>query len=409
MAGRPPAEQSLFSDWRPTLTMLRGSDWAGTSVGPMEHWPEELHTAMRAVLPSRMPMLLWWGADLVQLYNEACIPLLGDKHPAAMGQPAAKSWAEAWEEIGPLAAGVLLGQGATYSQDMFLLLDRRGYLEETYWTFSYSPVLDEAGRVRGVLVALQETTTMVVGSRRLRTLHELGGISTAEAQTAADVCRSAVEILRNNRDDVPLALAFLADGERPRELELCHASGLHPETETAWTTASTPDFPLPLWSVYKTGRSERAALSAPGLEDAFLPAPLGGARPTEAMVLPLIAPGGDTPIGTLVLGFNESRPPGDGAEFFFDLVARQISRALTDALAYESARKRTLNLEIALTTNRQIGVAVGILMHQQRITEVAAFDLLRAASQDLNRKLRDVAEEVTLTGRLPEARSTRKF
>jgi GAF domain-containing protein len=402
----PAAENSSFFDWRPTLTMLRETDWEGASVGPMEHWPEELRSAMRSVLPSRMPMLLWWGADLVQLYNEACIPLLGHKHPVALGRPAAQSWAEAWEEIGPLAAGVLLGQGATYAQDRLLLLDRRGYLEESYWTFSFSPVLDEAGRVRGVLVALQETTSVVVGNRRLQTLHELGGISTAEAKTASDVCRATVQILERNRADVPAALAFLAGPDR-KELEMCQASGLHPATEKAWSTVSPPESALPLWAVHETRGNQRVPISGSALEGAFLPDPVSGAVPTEAMVLPLVEPDGGAPIGTLVLGFSACRPPDDDVAFFFDLVARQVSTALSDARAYQSARERTANLEIALASNRQIGVAIGILMHQHRITEAAAFDRLRTTSQDLNRKLRDVAEEVTLTGRLPESRSAR--
>jgi len=402
----PAATNSTFLDWRPTLTMLRETEWTGTSVGPMEHWPEELRSAMRSVLPSRMPMLLWWGADLVQLYNEACIPLLGDKHPVALGRPAAQSWAEAWEEIGPLAAGVLLGQGATYSQDRLLLLDRRGYPEESYWTFSYSPVLDEAGRVRGVLVALQETTSVVVGNRRLQTLHELGGISTAGSKTASDVCRATVEILGRNRADVPVALAFLAGPDR-RELQLCQASGLHPATEKAWAAVSPPETTLPLWAVHETQENQRVPISGPAFEGAFLPDPVSGAVPSEAMVLPLTEPDGGAPIGTLVLGFSACRPPDDGAAFFFDLVARQVSIALSDALAYQSARERTANLEIALASNRQIGVAIGILMHQHRITETAAFELLRVTSQDLNRKLRDVAEDVTLTGGLPESGTAR--
>jgi GAF domain-containing protein len=211
-----------------------------------------------------------------------------------------------------------------------------------------------------------------------------------------------VQILEKNRADVPAALAFLGSPDR-RELAMCQASGVHPATEKAWAVAA-PDSALPLWAVQETGENQRVPISGSAFEDAFLPDPVSGTVPTEAMVLPLAAPDG-APIGTLVLGFSACRPPDDGADFFFDLVARQVSTALWDALAYQSVRERTANLEIALASNRQIGVAIGILMHHERITEVAAFDRLRTTSQDLNRKLRDVAEEVTLTGRLPESRS----
>jgi hypothetical protein len=163
----------------PTQDVLRSTDWAATPLGPVDGWPDSLRSAIKIVLPSRVPMMLWWGPQLVQLYNDAATPVIGSKHPAAVGQLAAECYAEAWSELGPLTELVLAGAGATFSRNLFLPYERHGYVEETYWTFSYSPVQD-GDHVSGLLVACLDTTRQVLAERRLGLLHRLGDISTAE-------------------------------------------------------------------------------------------------------------------------------------------------------------------------------------------------------------------------------------
>ena len=122
------AAQSLFSGPGDTLAILRSRDWSATPLGPVSQWPAELLAAVRTVLSSRLPMMIWWGPDLVQIYNEALVPLLGDKHPSALGQRAIQCWSEAWADVGPLAALVMAGEGATLSDDALLFLRRHGYI-----------------------------------------------------------------------------------------------------------------------------------------------------------------------------------------------------------------------------------------------------------------------------------------
>src|SRR3712207_5748162 len=143
------------------------ADWAGTPVGPADTWPQALRTALSICLSSRVPMLVWWGPGLTVFYNDAYLPLLGTKHPAALGRPASAVLAEAWDDLGPLAEQVMSGGGATFSQDRRLLLHRHGYLEETFWTFSYSPVPDGDG-VGGVVIAVAETTSRILRSEERR-------------------------------------------------------------------------------------------------------------------------------------------------------------------------------------------------------------------------------------------------
>lgn len=151
--------------------LMRAVDWSVTPLGPVADWPQSLRTAVSICLASRFPMLIWWGPDLVMLYNDAYRPILGAmKHPAAMGQRGAACWPEIWDIIGPMLTGVLTHGEATWSEDQLLLLDRNGYVEECYFTFSYSAIRDESGGVGGVFTAVTETTARVLSERRLRTL-----------------------------------------------------------------------------------------------------------------------------------------------------------------------------------------------------------------------------------------------
>lgn len=152
--------------------LMRSIDWAQTPVGPLETWPQSLRTALSILLESRFPMYLAWGPQFVQFYNDGYQLILGStKHPAAMGRSAQLTFAESWHIIGPMFDGVMQGT-AVGSEDWMLPLDRSGYLEECYFTFSYSPIRDESGGVGGVLVTVTETTGRVLSERRLRTLSE---------------------------------------------------------------------------------------------------------------------------------------------------------------------------------------------------------------------------------------------
>jgi hypothetical protein len=223
--GPPNPAAAIFDGADPTQAALRAADWAATPLGPVEGWPDELRAAVRTVLPSRVPMLLWWGPQLTQLYNDAFTPLIGDKHPRAIGQDAAKCYPEAWSELGPLADSVVAGGGATYSRDLYLPRERHGYVEETYWTFSCSPIRAGDGAVGGMFIACTDTTSRVLAERRVRTLHELGGMSTAAARSPAEACRVALAVLAQHRRDVPFALAAVLD-DTSAELRLAASFGL---------------------------------------------------------------------------------------------------------------------------------------------------------------------------------------
>lgn len=153
--------------------LVRDFDWSQTDLGPLADWGPELKSAVSLVLESRFPAAIVWGPGLTTIYNDAFCPILGQK-PQALGRSFADIWAEAWEEIGPIAARAMAGE-ATYIEDFPLLIDRSGRMEQAWFTFCYSPLRLADGTVAGMMDTVMETTTTVRARTELRTLnHELG-------------------------------------------------------------------------------------------------------------------------------------------------------------------------------------------------------------------------------------------
>jgi len=151
--------------------LMRSHDWSGSPLGPVESWPQSLRAVVSLLLQSRFPMFVAWGKDLGFLYNDPYAEILGAKHPRALGSRFHDIWLEIWADISPLIEAALAGQ-ATYREDLPLLMNRKGYDEQTWFTFSYSPVRDESGQVAGMFCACTETTQKVLALRGLRELNE---------------------------------------------------------------------------------------------------------------------------------------------------------------------------------------------------------------------------------------------
>lgn len=146
--------------------LIQKKDWSTSPLGQPETWPISLQTAVSILLNSQFPMFIWWGEDLITIYNDAYCPVAGEKHPDLLGKSGREGWAEIWPDLEPLVASVISGK-ATWSEDQPLYMNRHGFLEETYFTFSYSPVWDDSGTVRGLFCACIETTEKVQATRRL--------------------------------------------------------------------------------------------------------------------------------------------------------------------------------------------------------------------------------------------------
>ncbi|HYK57050.1 MAG TPA: PAS domain-containing protein, partial [Flavisolibacter sp.] len=148
--------------------LIRSKDWSTTTLGTPQSWPQSLRTAVSILLHSQFPMFVWWGPQMITIYNDAYRLIMGEKHPQGLGEAGPLVWSEIWDVVGPLADQVMNEGVSNWNEDQLLYINRRGYIEESYFTFSYSPVLDESGKVGGVFCACTETTEKVLATRRIR-------------------------------------------------------------------------------------------------------------------------------------------------------------------------------------------------------------------------------------------------
>lgn len=187
---------------------MRSLDWSQTPLGAVENWPQSLRTSVSICLNSAFAILVWWGPDLVMLYNDAYIPVIASKHPRALGAIGKEVFPEIWNIVGPMLEGVISRGEAVRADDLLLLLERNGYPEECYFTFSYSPILDESGGVGGVFTPVQETTERVIGERRLKTLARSAELRSQEAASVSKAAQISVDLLAENTIDLPFVAIY---------------------------------------------------------------------------------------------------------------------------------------------------------------------------------------------------------
>ncbi len=199
--------------------LIRSFDWSTTPVGPIEEWPETLLVTVNLLLASRQPMFLWWGDDLIQFYNDAYRPSIrADKHPKAVGQRGRECWPEIWHLIGHQIEGVMSRGESTWHEDQLVPIYRDGKLEDVYWTYSYSPVREPDGSIRGTLVTCSETTGRVLADQQLR-------ISRERYKALCDLASEAVFIadVEGNITEANIAACRLLGYEREQLLKLNYA------------------------------------------------------------------------------------------------------------------------------------------------------------------------------------------
>jgi PAS domain S-box-containing protein len=320
---------------------LAGVDWEATPLGRPAAWPQSLHTTVRTMLGSRFAMWMAWGPDLTFFCNDAYRrATLGSKYPWALGRPAREVWAEIWPEIGPRIDKVIRTGAATWDEGLRLYLERSAYVEETYHTFSYSPLADDGGGVTGMLCVVSEDTDRVISTRRMATLRDLGAAVSA-LLTPSEVYAAACDQLGRNRADFPFALFYVAaekEKETPPEAHLACAVGLeaeHPAAPSRLLISGDSSWPLPTEGpagVQLSGRFE-------DLPWGDQPGP-----PAQALVLPLLVQPGAAPHAWLIAGLNRFRALDDGYRGFLDLIASQVAAAVAAASAYEHERHRAEQL-----------------------------------------------------------------
>ncbi|MGW3770286.1 SpoIIE family protein phosphatase [Actinomadura verrucosospora] len=340
-AGREPrAGAGVFSADREIGPDLAAVDWTATPLGPPDGWPQSLRTAVDILLSSRFSMWMAWGPRLTFFCNAAYRrDTLGRKYPWALGRPAREVWTEIWPDIGPRIDTVLGTGNATWDEALLLFLERSGYPEETYHTFSYSPLRDDAGDVVGMLCVVSEETERVIGDRRMTTLRELGSdpsVIRTEEETLAFVDRQ----LDRNRKDLPFTLTYLfEDGGTAR---LAGATGVardHP----AVPAAMSADEPGGIWPAAVLTRGESVLMQLDDPRFGVLPSGDWPQPPDQALVVPLPRQG-SAPYGFLVAGLNPYRQLDDAYRGFVELAAGHVAAGIGSARGYQAQRRRAEEL-----------------------------------------------------------------
>jgi PAS domain S-box-containing protein len=340
LAGKQKSGNSeVFAGGGEVGRLMSTLDWPATALGDVAAWPQSLRTAVSICLASRFPIVIYWGPEYITLYNDAYSEILAKKHPWALGRSAREVWAEIWSVIGPMLDNVTSTAQATWSDDLLLVLERRGYAEECYFSFSFSPVRVEGGGVGGVFTAVAETTGRVLGERRLSTLRDLAA-RVAQAKTAPDACAIAAATMAANNADIPFALIYLLDaGGEIASLAGC--AGLAPDTVATPRVLAIRDQTAPGWPVAQVIDANRSAVVR-SLPSQFGRLP-GGPWPEpvdSALILPIASPAQKQLAGFLIAGISPRRELNAEYRSFFELTAGHVATAVANARAYEDERRR---------------------------------------------------------------------
>jgi len=406
----PPLDErpsDLFSGRGECAALMRGIDWTSTSLGSPTAWPQSLRTIVPIMLASRFAMRVLWGPEFIFLYNDSYRPILGaSKHPSAMASRTSDSFRELWSVVGPLFTRVYAGE-AIALEDTLLPLDRNGYLEECYFTLSYSPMLDDDGKIAGVLGVVHETTEHVVAARRLRTLRDLASGASAVGSPEA-VCDRAVSALAQNPTDVPFALFYVVslDGLRAR---LTERTGLdaHPAVapEVIDLAAASDGGAGEGWDLHRVDEHASPIVRS-DVEERFGDFHSGPYQEPirEAMIFPIKRSRAKRLYGFLILGISPRRRLDDAYRGFLELAAEQITGAVSAALEHQErerliARESAAEARLRLLFN-EAPAAIAVLSGPEHVFELAnaLYCQLVGREQLLGRRGRDALPELSEQG-----------
>jgi signal transduction histidine kinase len=330
-----PEESSWLVGGGEMGKFLRQKDWSQSPLGAIADWPASLRTTVSLVLNSNFPISLAWGEHHTQIYNDGYWPICGNKHPDSMGQDFSECWASAFPVIGEAFYSALSGK-TSFLEDQRLFIDRLGYLEETFFTFSFSPIRDETGKVAGLFHPVTETTSKMVGQRRTRTLRDLS-VGAAKGQSLEESFALAVEILASSNLDLPFVTIYLLD-ETAKKARLIATTGLAAGTVASAIEMDVDDRGWNFARVVATGETllvENLSALFPPIVCEPYPEPL-----KMGLVLPLSPPGADLPAALMIVGASVRVPMNEAYRSFFELLNSAMTTVMSNAIAYESARKR---------------------------------------------------------------------
>ncbi|KAF2276980.1 uncharacterized protein EI97DRAFT_375988 [Westerdykella ornata] len=342
------------------IQFARSIDWSSTSLGPIEYWTSDLRAMCNLIMASPHPAAMYWGEDLVAIYNEAYIGLAGQKHPRLMGQSYKEAWAEIWDDVKDVFTNARLTGQATMKDDDCLFIQRNGFLEETYFSWSIIPMVGEDGTVMGLYNPAFEKTRRKIAERRMLTLREVGE-RTATARDVKSFWGQVLDALTENEYDTPFALLYSVQDETDSDCSSLHSSSLlgnktcylegslgvpqgHPAAPEAMDLKEGNEGFGPVFrEVMKT---DRPAVLSIGSGDLPLEMMEGiqwrgfGDACRDVVVCPIHPTTGDVILGFLVVGVNPRRPFDDDYNLFIQLLGRQLGTSLASVVLFEDEIRR---------------------------------------------------------------------
>lgn len=321
--------------------LIRKTDWARTPLGQSSSWSPALRMIVKFLLANGFPQLLWWGPQFCSIYNDAYIPILGTKHPWALGRPVSEVWNEIWHVLKPLIETPFSGGPATWMEDIPLEINRRGFFEETHFTIAYSPVPDESvpSGIGGVLATVHEITEKVVGERRVLALRDLGARS-VEPRSAEEACIIVREELTTRSKDIPFLLLYLLD-EKRQNANLACCVGAEEGDRACPQSVDLNSQESQVWPLSEVLATEDTRL-VPDLQNRFDRVPPGPwlDPPNTAAVLPIRSNIQHQLAGFMVAGLSSRINFDKSYRDFLELMSSQIATTIANARAYEEERKR---------------------------------------------------------------------
>jgi len=319
--------------------LIRSMDWSNTPLGPLHTWPQSLRTSVSLCLSSTFPILIAWGPHDIQIYNDAYRPICGDLHPQSMGGAFKEVWASALPVVGDAFERAHQGEG-TYIRDQRMFLDRYGYLEEAFMTFSFSPIRDESGEVGGIFHPISEATPAVLNARRSQGLRDLGA-AIGDARMVGDIVHDIAAHHPAMALDLPFVLLYQIDADSGH-LHLCGGAGLEAHAALKAQVAELDD---KVWPFAAAARA-RTAQQVHGLRARFDGVPCGPyeAAPDAALVLPVTVPGQQELFGFVAAGVSAARELDADYLNFYGLLGAAVNTAVGNVIAYEKEQRRAEEL-----------------------------------------------------------------
>ena len=306
--------------------LIRSMDWSSNPLGPIQNWPQSLKTAVSLCLSSTFPINIVWGPEHIQIYNDSYRPICGALHPASMGSKFKECWASALPVVGGAFDSAFAGDG-TYIPNQRMFLERYGYLEEAFMTFSFSPIRDESGNVGGIFHPISEATEKMLGVRRNQVIRDLA-ITINKSKSLQEMCLLTSKLSPALELDLPF-LIFAELNSNTGKYDLKNSLGLEIDNSmldiNAWELENLKEIQIVKnlnhpFGKYNSGPYETA--------------------PTSALKIPIFTPGADEPILILIAGVSSARELDDEYLNFFELLKNTFTTATTNILSYEEELKR---------------------------------------------------------------------